>query len=183
MPDTRFNSMVAMQARSILEDNYDLIVRLVSMGQKFENWLQLEVFKSLLSNLPTIEIERLYPDSNQRCDFWFKSDDGTQNWLELKLCVTNYCRRFRTNQSTRPITQHVDDVIRDVEKLRRISEVHSRNVLLIAYPIPDTEGQHRQWTDHLKKIESHVRSLSLEFSFSLTRKKETANILGYELAV
>lgn len=183
MPDTRINTMVATQAQSILEDNYDLIVRLVSMGQKFENWLQLEVFKSLLVNLPTVEIERTFPDSNQRCDFWFKSDDGTQHWLELKLCVTNYCRRFRVNHSPRPITDQVGDVIRDAEKLRRISKRHARNVLFIAYPIPDAEGQHRQWADHLEEIENHVRSLNLEFSLSLTRKNEIANILGYDLAV
>ena len=183
MKDSDISTLIATQARSILEDNRILLAMLVSKGQRFENWLQLEIFKSLLCTHPLLEIERAFPGGKERCDFWMEENEGKESWLELKLCVTNYCTKFRVNQSPRPITNQIDGVIQDAEKLRQVPAHHSRKMLLIAYPLPNTEEESPHWSGHLRKVKAKVNSVCRAFSLSIERNSETARISGYVLTV
>ena len=183
MNDADFTELITTQARVTLEDNHAFIAHLVSKGQKFENWLQMEIFKALLQDFPSMEIEKTLPSSAKRCDFWIKAGKGRENWLELKLCVTNYCTEFKDNASTRPITSQIAQLIQDAERLRQLPSSYSRSVLLIAYPLPDTEEEHPMWTGHLQNVESRVKTLHRAFSLPMTRNGRIARVSGYVLAV
>ena len=94
MSSIDFSELIARQAEEYSRWNHELVAVLVSRGQKFESWLQLEIFKSLLKTHPFLEIEKSVPNSKERCDFWINSPQG--RWLvRVKLCVTNYCANLR----------------------------------------------------------------------------------------
>lgn len=167
----------------LLRKNRKLITRLVWERSRFEGWLQLEILNSLMGTLPTLEIEKAYPSSRERCDFWAKEDTSKESWLELKLCVTNYCSNFADTHKTRPITTQVSDITRDAEKLSRVSVKHARSILLLAYPLPGKYPQHFAWKEHLSRIESSGKRLDEVFSISLNRNSQSSNLVGYILWV
>ena len=128
-------------------------------------------------------LERAFPSSQERCDFWIKENANIESWLELKLCVTNYCSNFTSAHKTRPITTQVSDIIRDAEKLRKISVKHARNVLILAYPLPDDYPHHFAWKEHLSRVESSGKRLDEVFSMTLKRNSQSSNLVGYVLRV
>jgi len=167
----------------LLKKNRKLIARLVWERSRFEGWLQLEILNSLMGELPKLEIERSFPLSQERCDFWIQETRKKESWLELKLCVTNYCSEFADSHKSRPITTQVSDIVRDAEKLARIAPIHRRSVLILAYPLPEDYSQHFAWIEHLSRIQSAGKKLDEAFTFILKRNSQTSNLVGYVLRV
>ena len=175
--------LATAEARRILESNHELVASLVAKRQRFENWLHIEIFRSLMTAHPSIEIEKPLPDSRGRCDFWSGGDEETQSWLELKLCVTNYCQTFTDNPSPRPITNQIAQITMDIEKLNPLPAEHARHVLLIAYPLPATDHEHPSWTNHLDRLRAAATYLKTSFSIKIERNAQSAKIAGYLLGV
>ena len=48
---------VVLEAQHALSRNHDLIDRLVAERKRFENWLHLEIFKSVLNERSSVECE------------------------------------------------------------------------------------------------------------------------------
>ncbi len=76
--------------------------------------------------------ERLYEDGGtEKCDFWFKTSDLVEHWMEIKMRPTNY----RKTGHAKPITEGVNGVIDDVKRLKRISSAYGKYVLFAFYPM------------------------------------------------
>lgn len=177
--------LVADTAHSVLQEEIDLIARLVARRQRFENWLQLEIYKRLTRSDPDIEIdvERPYPMGQERCDFWCREADERESWVELKLCVTNYAQDYTGQTSPRPITNQVASVITDIERLRRLPVAACfRQVLLLAYPMPVCETPHAEWTRHLDKIKQSSASVVDGFTVRFERAGKSAMLIGYKIS-
>jgi len=175
-------NLISKKTSSILEEHHDLVARLVAERRRFENWLQLEILNSLLHTEPDIEIERPFPGSKERCDFWLVEKSGKESWLELKLCVTNYCSSYTDSLSARPITNQISDIIRDVEKLKRIDQVNNRHVLAIVYPMPIDYSSHLSWAGHMARFNSAAKSIKEVFSIGLERNSKSTRLVGYVLS-
>ena len=175
--------LVTLETERILKSNHNLVARLVSERKRFENWLLLEIFKALIPDNPSVEVEKPLLDGKERCDLWANEGGGKESWLELKLCVTNYCSDYTESQSTRPITNQISDVVRDVEKLSSISDIHNRNVLLIAYPLPFDYRTHSTWANHINRMKTSASKLEEMFSVTIERKAKSTAIVGYLLGI
>ena len=128
--------------------------RLAASRKRSESWLQIEVFKRFIRPFPDIEIvpERAYPSGGQeRCDLWCREADGSESWVELKTCVTNYEQQYGPN-SPRPITNQISEVIRDTERLMRLPVESRRHLFLLAYPMPASGIPPQQWSIHLSRL-------------------------------
>ncbi len=117
--------IITEEAHQIIQYNVRMISRLVAERKRFENWLQLEILTRLMEKFPAIEIEKAFPGTQERCDFWLKEQTGEESWIELKLCVTNYCSNYCEISSARPITNQISDIKRDLHKLHRLPTAHS----------------------------------------------------------
>jgi hypothetical protein len=178
--------LVADHAQSVLRQEIDLISRLVSRRKRFENWLQIGIYKRLIRDNRDIivELERPYPIGSERCDFWSPKSDNCENWVEPKICVTNYVQNYTELSSPRPITNQIDSVIADIEKLRRISLASSfRHVFLLAYPIPVGDRPYSPWEGHLDKIRKTSTDLSLTFMVKIERGTKEAAVHGYKISL
>ena len=170
--------VISEAASSLVQTHHDLIARLVSERKRFENWMQLQILERLMPEYPALEIEKPYPDGKERCDFWSRAP-GAEQWLELKLCVTNYCAAYTGNKSARPITNQISEIARDLEKLRRIPSDSQGYVLLLAYPLPIGEPEHPNWADHLGKLSILAANSERAFSVELHRNGQQAALNAY----
>jgi hypothetical protein len=171
---------IVEHAQSILSQNAEVISRLVTKRARFENWMQIEIYKRLLKDARTsnIEIEKAYHANKERCDFWCKVGD-LQDWVELKLCVTNYTGP----SSPRPITNQIDSIIADIQKLKKIAPSSSRHVFLLAYPFTTDAHANQHWQDHLRRIEKSGAKIALPFAFRIQQPEKAAVIHGYKISV
>ncbi len=171
--------LVFSKTEYILNNNRYLIAHLISERKRFEGWLQIEILNHLLSEGSLIKIEKPYPEGNTRCDFWKDEGAEVESWVELKLCVTNYCSNFTTNLSPRPITNQVDQIIMDIEKLNQISKTHNGAVIVIAYPLPKTCSEYMPWKKHLSRIGSSASSWKKLFSIEVLQNETSAYLEAY----
>ncbi len=169
-------------ALQVLQANLPILSRVAAERKRLENWLRLEMLKILMKEYPSIEIEKGLPGGQERCDFWLMESETLQNWLELKLCVTNYCSRYCTNTSPRPITNQISEIERDLRKLERLPETQSRNILLIAYPFPDSSETQPQWLPHLARLKTAAGQVSEVFTVQLEHNGNFARAVAYSLA-
>ncbi len=169
-------------AEQVMCANIPLLSRLSSERKRFEDWLQLEMLKILMQEYPRIEIEKGFPSSHERCDFWLMEHNGPQSWVELKLCVTNYCSQYCETSSARPITNQISDIERDLVKLQRLPEAHARNVLLIVYPFPDSDEVQPQWLSHLARLKATAGEVSEAFTVRLEHNAKFAKAVAYSLS-
>jgi hypothetical protein len=100
-----------------------------------EKLLQLETMH-IISQMPEVVDylpEKLYgPNGKGKCDFWFKLNDGTEIWIEIKMRPTNY----RKPGHAKAITNGVTQVIDDIQRLKRIKDANARKFVMFAfYPI------------------------------------------------
>jgi hypothetical protein len=170
--------LISDRSSTILTRRYSLISRLASERAKFENWLQLELLAELQEAFPSLQIEKAYPDSQERCDFYHEE---SEEWLELKLCVTNYCSSFAKSFKPRPITDQIKSILQDVSKLRRLPSNAISSVLAIAYPLPENYSVHNEWNKHLNKIRESSYEVNQAFSMCLERNNQSCNLVGYSI--
>lgn len=169
--------LISDRSSTILHRRFSLISRLASERARFEGWLQLELLAELQEEFPSLQIEQAYPDSQERCDFYH---GASEEWLELKLCVTNYCQGF-ANYHTRPITDQINGIIQDVSKLRRLPSNAKSSVLVIAYPLPENYSVHKEWNKLLNKIRESGYEVNKAFSMCLERNNQSCNLVGYAI--
>ena len=177
---------VTQHANALLHEDEDLVSRLVAGRKRFENWLQLEIFKRLIRGNGELEIdlEKPYPNLQERCDLWCREDAQRESWVELKICVTNYAQNFTGPSSPRPITNQISDIIRDSEKLQRIQgEKANRHILLLTYPMPFEYASNSAWTSHLNRIRASSCEIFEAFSLAVERSGRTASLVAYKIAI
>ena len=120
-----------------------------------EDWLQAEMTERIRrsSMHRIVEREKAYPHSQEWCDVWAEAKNSEPAlWLELKCCVTNYVRAPSDTTSNRPITQQVNEIIRDICKLKLLDSPDERVAMFIAYPMPDDYNLNRFWNSHLNRL-------------------------------
>lgn len=165
----------------VIHENADFVTHLVVNRQSFEDWLRVETYKRLyLSQSYACELERLYPESKERCDFYFKTA-SLDAWVEVKLCMTNYSKGFFPLPYPRPITNQISSIERDIQKLTRITtERASKAVFLIAYPLPVNYETFDTWNTHLQKFSGKMEKI---FDIPLRKDDKAAFLVGYRAIV
>lgn len=108
---------------------------------KFEGWVKVEICDILLQH----GIKGVIPEKHRvdvMCDGWA---------IELKTFSTNYRYPNVVNKKSRPITDNIQGVIDDIEKLRGKPHLTGINkaVLFVVFPVSHSRPD---WQNHLNKI-------------------------------
>lgn len=119
-----------------IEKRHGYLSFLIERRYANEKLLQLEVM-NIISSLPQVVDylpERTYDaESKEKCDFWFKTREADY-WLEMKTRPTNY----RKPGHAKAITNGVNGVIEDIERLKAVKDPRARKVIMFTfYPIYD----------------------------------------------
>jgi len=133
----------------LMENNYGYLSYLIKERFANEKLFQLEIMRMISLHSDVVEYlpERLYPNSTQKCDFWFKTKDGEESWMEIKTRPTNY----RKIKHAKAITHGIDGIINDIDRLReKLPSDAVKYILFAFYPVyPESS----QFLDiHLEKI-------------------------------
>lgn len=118
-----------------IEERHSYLSFLIEKRLANEKMLQLELMR-LISLMPEVEDflpERPYgKEAREKCDFWF-TVSGLAHWLEIKMRPTNY---RKGEHHSKAISKGIDDAIRDIERLSKLSLGHAlRFGLLVFYPM------------------------------------------------
>jgi len=124
-----------------------------------ERLVQLELLRiiSSMENVADYLPERPYDFGRiggKKCDIWFRTSDGTEYWIEIKLCPTNYkIKEDSKIEHSKAITYCINQVIDDIKRLKSGAPKNARKyVLFIVYPLyPDS---YAHFNNHLQKISS-----------------------------
>ena len=143
---------IADTIESILSNNQDLLEIAFKQRAKFEGWLKFEIAKEFQKSGKDTKVE--YPIAKGHVDLF------AENCLiELKTPNTSYtCEGV--DPKTRPITDNVNSIISDVDKLRNITEGLSYDsfIAFVMFPI-DTN---KKYMGHVNKIENHILAQGLQ---------------------
>ena len=178
-----FVELIAKISESLLLANLELVTAHVSERRRFEIWLQGEIGNALRAKNTKFEAEKSFPGSHERCDFWANGEAGTEEWVELKLCVTNYCKRYTESATTQPITQEITAALRDFGKLRSVSNRYLRSLLLIAYPLPVNYRTHTPWQGHIERLSNGTSRAEEIYSTPVLIGHQTLQVVGYIFSV
>jgi hypothetical protein len=74
--------------QSTIDGERDAFIGLVAERFRNEVPLQEKLLGALKSAVPGLVREKPYAQGDEKCDFWCPCDDGTESWVELKLCPT-----------------------------------------------------------------------------------------------
>jgi len=174
--------LVAKEAQLVLDDSHDLVARIVNTRKSIEVWHHLETYKRFLRGYRdlSIKLECVYPGTQERCDFWVQEHDTTESWIELKCCVTNYCKNQTEIGVTRPITNQIAGILADGNKLLRITKPGAHlHIFLLAYPLPVDYRNHREWKGHLERLRVAGMHVSEAFSISVVCGGKPTNVVAY----
>ena len=126
---------------------------------KFEGWLKVELCSIFKDDHPEPEWEH----------FDIKLDD----WIiELKTVNTNYVSNQCVNNSGRPITDNINSIIKDIEKLQKRIDIKNcyRGVIFIAFPFDQSNLNHESWQKHIARIQERLNlSPAIQFQFYNTQ--------------
>lgn len=177
---------LTLAVAAAMKQNSEMLADAVKARRWMENtWLQAEIAERLSINRPSrvVQRERSYPTTQERCDIWVKDDGDREIWLELKCCVTNYVRGPTDVTTTRPITQQIGEIIRDIEKLKSLSNDGDRRVMFLAYPLPHDYRSHVHWARHLARLRSAGVEVEEMTSSAVDSQNADAFIVAYECRV
>ena len=137
---------------SILSDNEDLLEIAFRQRAKFEGWLKFEIAKEFQKSGKDTKVE--YPIAKGHVDLF-----ADNCLIELKTPNTSY-NHPDLESKTRPITDNVNSIISDVDKLRNITEGLSYDsfIAFVMFPI-DTN---KKYMRHVNKIENHIQAQKLQ---------------------
>lgn len=117
---------------------------------KFERYLQSVLASRLKKKFADTQIE--YPLGNKHVDIY-----ANRTYIELKTPNTNY-RLQGIEDKSRPITNNIEGVIEDIEKLRLLKEKGKDGVVaFVLFPIDSDRDDYLQ---HVEKIISALRNNS-----------------------
>lgn len=118
---------------------------------KFEGWLKVELIDALVQQ----EIDKVLPEVG------FVDVSFENVGIELKTINTNI-RYPNVLNMARPITENVNGIKRDIEKLRATDFLH-KFVVFIVFPI---EHENANWQIQLQRLAGNVEGfLYKEFKF------------------
>ena len=143
---------IADTIESILLNNKDLLEIAFRQRAKFEGWLKFEIAKEFQKSGKDTKVE--YPIAKGHVDLF-----ADNCLIELKTPNTSYtCEGV--DPKTRPITDNVNSIISDVDKLRNITEGLSYDsfIAFVMFPI-DTN---KKYMGHVNKIENHIQAQGLQ---------------------
>ena len=143
---------IADTIESILSSNEDLLEIAFRQRAKFEGWLKFEIAKEFQESGKATKVE--YPIAKGHVDLF-----ADNCLIELKTPNTSYtCEGV--DPKTRPITDNVNSIISDVDKLRNITEGLSYDsfIAFVMFPI-DTN---KKYMGHVNKIENHIQAQGLQ---------------------
>ena len=143
---------IADTIKKILSKNQDLLEIAFRQRAKFEGWLKFEIAKEFQESGKDTKVE--YPIAKGHVDLF-----ADNCLIELKTPNTSYtCKGV--DPKTRPITDNVNSIISDVDKLRNITEGLSYDsfIAFVMFPI-DTN---KKYMRHVNKIENHIQAQKLQ---------------------
>ena len=111
---------------------------------RFEPWLKVE-FVDIFMNY----FKMVLPEQD-----WIDIVLDKETYIELKTVVTNYSYENVKNK-TRPITNQIDSVVADINKLQKLKNI-SKIVVVIVYPC--THNKLNWQEHHLKKISMQMKT-------------------------
>ena len=143
---------IADTIESILSNNQDLLEIAFKQRAKFEGWLKFEIAKEFQESGKDTKVE--YPIAKGHVDLF-----ADNCLIELKTPNTSY-NHPDLESKTRPITDNVNSIISDVDKLRNITENHCYDLFIafVMFPI-DTN---KKYMGHVNKIENHIQAQGLQ---------------------
>ena len=143
---------IADTIESILSNNQDLLEIAFKQRAKFEGWLKFEIAKEFQTSGKDTKVE--YPIAKGHVDLF-----ADNCLIELKTPNTSY-NHPDLESKTRPITDNVNSIISDVDKLRNITENHCYDLFIafVMFPI-DTN---KKYMGHVNKIENHIQAQGLQ---------------------
>lgn len=120
----------------IIEEKYKYLSFLIDERYANEKLLQLEVMRivSLMPDVVEYLPEKLYDHrTKDKCDFWFKTSDGTEHWLEIKMRPTNYHVMQSKAMHAKAITNSVDSIVHDIKRLKVQAPKNAKRYVLFAF--------------------------------------------------
>ena len=143
---------IADTIESILSNNQDLLEIAFRQRAKFEGWLKFEIAKEFQTSGKDTKVE--YPTAKGHVDIF-----ADNCLIELKTPNTSY-NHPDLESKTRPITDNVNSIISDVDKLRNITEGLSYDsfIAFVMFPI----DKNKKYMGHVNKIENHIQAQKLQ---------------------
>lgn len=145
----------------------DYFVPYIDRRMSNEKWIQGEFIhdlhqlkdkKIIVDYVP--EKQYLIPETG-RCDIWFKTDHY-ELWVELESIVTNY------GSPGINITNRVDHVINDTEKIKSKKISGIPHVMFVAYPFIKDGSSEKIWNKvHIPRIFSHITLIKNPFKLPI----------------
>ena len=133
---------------SILKEHGCVVNIAMKQRSKFEGWLKLELAHRLSEYFDNVELECLR--DNSLVDVY-----AGGALIELKTPNTNY-RADHVDTKTRPITNNIDSIIKDINKLQGLSnQSEPHYIAFVMFPI-DSDGAYKV---HVNRIKSQCKSV------------------------
>jgi hypothetical protein len=175
----KFN--IASIAESAIRENIENLRKYVLERTWFEDWLQEDLARRIGDSDPSLSVERehFYPTTQERCDIWVDDDSDQESWIELKCCVTNYAQSITESSTNRPITQQISEILRDIQKLKRLGSIGHRYALFVAYPMPNDYKSNGYWAKHLARLCDSASDVSELFAVPLSTTGGRVFFVGY----
>ncbi len=163
--------LVRLTATALLESRRDLITLAARHRAKFEHWLKFELATALDAHprIAGIEPEAAYGNDN-RCDIACQTNAG-KYLLELKTCNTSW-RVKGCPPKTKPITDNVDGVIGDIEKLRVGCKGAGGISVFLFFPVPND-----LWSDNDSKLHDQLAHIESEAGLPNELLRETGEFI------
>lgn len=120
----------------IIEEKYKYLSFLIDERYANEKLLQLEVMRivSLMPDAVEYLPERLYDyRTKDKCDFWFKTSNDTEHWMEIKMRPTSYRVMQSKAMHAKAITDSVNSIVDDVERLKERTPKNAKKYVLFAF--------------------------------------------------
>jgi hypothetical protein len=138
---------------NIIRQNESIIRIALRQRAKFEGWLKFEI-AALAESSGATNVEVETPSNNgltkERADFSFIYSDEKYS-VELKTPNTNW-RMTGVVKVTRPITENVSKIVRDVIKLKK--SANNGLVAFVMFPVPPNDDQ---WKKYIRRIASETQ--------------------------
>jgi len=119
-----------------IEGKYGYLSFLIEERFTNEKLLQLEVMR-IVSLMP--EVAEYLPEkpynyrSKEKCDFWYKTSDSTEHWMEIKMWPTNYRVMQSRAKQSKAITNGVESIIEDIKRLEEKAPQNAKKYILFAF--------------------------------------------------
>jgi len=134
-----------------IENKYGYLFYLIKERLANEKLIQLEIMRIVSLQPEVIEYlpEKLYPGSREKCDFWFKTRENIEAWMEIKTRPTNY----RKPGHAKAITKGIEGIIEDIERLREKAPARAAKYVVFAlYPV---------YFDSYPFLKKHLEKISM----------------------